>query len=408
MSSCIWYVSKYVITPRPGDPAGRAYGIMRELARVGHRSVIITSDSMGKYDAPPADRSYVTEQVEGMTLCRARTLKYGDSNAARRVLSWFDFERKMFFLPTRTLPRPDAVVVSSLSLLTIFNGLRWRRRFGCRMIFEVRDIWPLTMVEEGGYSPRHPFVKFLAAVERLAYRRSDAIIGTMPNLGEHVENVTGRSLPTHCVPMGIDIDAMKNPESLAEEYIDQHLPKDSFVVAYAGSIGISNAMDVFFECVELMRERDDIHFVVLGDGEMRQGYVDRYGHLPNLTFAPRVPKAQVHDFLRRCDLLYLSVHKSTVWDFGLSLNKLIDYMFASKPVVASYSGFPSMIDEAKCGSFVPAGDSGELVREIELFASMSAEDRAAMGWRGRQWLVANRTYKSLAEDFLEVVSGGGI
>ncbi len=79
------------------------------------------------------------------------------------------------------------------------------------------------------------------------------------------------------------------------------------MVAYAGSIGISNAMDVFFECVESMQDQG-IHFVVLGDGELRQSYMDRYGSLPNLTFAPRVPKSQVHDFLTRCDLLYLSVH----------------------------------------------------------------------------------------------------
>lgn len=406
MSSCIWYVSKYVITPQPGDPAGRAYGLMRELARRGHESVIVTSDSMGKYDAPPADRSYVIEHVEGITLCRARTLKYGDSNAARRVLSWFDFERKMFRMPKWALPKPDVVVVSSLSLLTIFNGLRWRRRFGCRLVFEVRDIWPLTMVEEGGYGARNPFVMVLAAIERLAYRRSDAIIGTMPNLGAHVREVTGRDLPTHCIPMGVDVEAMQAPEPLPDGYADTYIPKDRFVVAYAGSIGISNAMDVFFECVESMREETGIHFVVLGDGEMRQGYVDRYGSLPNLTFAPRVPKAQVHDFLTRCDVLYLSVHKSKVWDYGLSLNKLIDYMLAAKPVVASYSGHPSMIDESGCGTFVPAADPVALRDELLRFARLSSAQREEMGARGRQWLLANRRYEVLADDFLEVVLPG--
>ena len=65
-----------------------------------------------------------------------------------------------------------------------------------------------------------------------------------------------------------------------------------FLVAYAGSIGISNAMDVFFECVESCNRIQDIHFVVLGDGDLRQTYVDRYGSLPNLTFAPRVPKSR--------------------------------------------------------------------------------------------------------------------
>lgn len=403
MAKCIWYVSKYVITPKPGDPVGRAYGLMRELARLGHRSVIVTSDSMGKYDAPPALSSFDIGEVEGMTLCRARTLKYGDSNAGRRVLSWFDFERKMFCLPRRRLPKPDVIVVSSLSLLTIFNGLWWRWWHKCRLVFEVRDIWPLTMVEEGGYSAKNPFVRVLAAVERLAYRRADVVLGTMPNLGEHVQNVTGRPIPSFCIPMGVDSDSLERGEELSADYVDAYFPKGKFLIAYAGSIGISNALDVFFECIASMTDVESCHFLVLGDGELRPSYIEKYGHLSNLTFAPRVPKSQVHDFLTRCDLLYLSVHKSTVWDFGLSLNKLIDYMLAAKPIVASYSGHQSMINEADCGTFVPAANAVLLREEFERFASLDSGVRQQLGTNGRRWLLENRRYEDLAPRFLEIL-----
>lgn len=406
MSACIWYVSKYVILPVGDDPVGRAYGLMREFARRGYQSVVITSDSMGKYDAPVAEQAYAMEEHEGIKLCRIRTLKYTDSKTMRRVLSWLDFERRLLRLPKRALPDPDVIVVSSISLLTVLNGLRLRRRYKCRLVFEVRDIWPLTIVEEGGLNPRNPFVLVLAAVEKLGYRRADAIVGTMPNLGAHVKKVTGRSLPVTCIPMGVDGDAIPIPEPLSADYAATYIPKHKFVVAYAGSIGISNAMDVLFDCVELMQQDENAHFVVLGDGELRQSYVDRYGSLPNLTFAPRVPKSQVHDFLTRCDLLYLSVHNSTVWDYGLSLNKLIDYMLAAKPIVASYSGYPSMIDEAQCGTFVPAGDALALRDEIRRFAGMAIEDREVMGGRGRPWLLANRDFKVLADDYLAVLLPG--
>ena len=139
------------------------------------------------------------------------------------------------------------------------------------------------------------------------------------------------------------------------------------------------------------------------DSDLRQAYVDMYGSLPNLTFAPRVPKSLVHDFLTRCDLLYLSVHDSAVWDYGMSLNKVIDYMLASKPIVASYSGFPSMINEAECGTFVPAGDVPALQEEIQRFKGMNAGKRASMGARGRDWLLENRDYRVLAEDYLRIL-----
>jgi glycosyltransferase involved in cell wall biosynthesis len=152
-----------------------------------------------------------------------------------------------------------------------------------------------------------------------------------------------------------------------------------------------------------MTEVKSCHFLVLGDGEMRQSYIDKYGNLPNLTFAPRVPKAQVHDFLTRCDLLYLSVHKSTVWDFGLSLNKLIDYMLAEKPILASYSGHQSMINEAGCGTFVPAADVPSLRDEFERYLSLDAAVRQQLGANGRQWLLENRRYEALAPRFLEIL-----
>ncbi len=125
--------------------------------------------------------------------------------------------------------------------------------------------------------------------------------------------------------------------------------------------------------------------------------------MTNLTFAPRVPKSQVHDFLTHCDLLYLSVHDSEVWDYGLSLNKLIDYMLAAKPIVASYSGYPSMINEAECGTFVPAADAVALRDEIRRFAEMPSDERTTMGERGRTWLLAQRTYRALAENYLTVL-----
>ena len=220
MAPCIWYVSKYVITPAGDEAVSRGYGIMREIAALGYESVIVTSDSMGMFHAPGADQPFVVTEPDGMTLCRIRTLKYTAAKSLRRMLSWIDFEFRLLGLPRNLLPRPDAIVVSSLSLLTVLNGLRLRRRYGCRLIFEVRDIWPLTLTEEGGFSSRNPLVLVLGSIERLGYRRADAIVGTMPNLGAHVAKVGVGDRPTFCVPMGVDLQAIERLEPLPDDYAE--------------------------------------------------------------------------------------------------------------------------------------------------------------------------------------------
>ncbi len=403
MNICIWYVSKYVATPNSGTAGGRGYLLMKELAQMGHKVVIITSDSNHLGSPPKLEDGYLLQEVDDIQLWWVRTFKYTVAKSIRRVLSWLHFEWRLLWLPKKSLPKPHVVVVSSLSLLTILNGFWWKTRFGCRLIFEIRDIWPLTITEEGGFKPSNPFVWGLSVVERLGYKYADAIVGTMPNLGEHVQNVLGYPRPTYFIPMGVDAYLYAVPAALPEGYQEINFPKDKFIVAHVGSIGISNALDTFFECAQAMIEKSHIHFIVVGDGDLRETYRNQYAHLTNLTFAPRVEKKMVQTILFQCDLLYFSVHLSKVWRYGQSLNKVIDYMMAAKPIVASYSGFPSMINEADCGSYVPAGDVTALQQEVERYAQMPLEERVVMGERGKNWLLAHRQYSKLAGDYLSIM-----
>lgn len=376
---------------------------MREMVNLGYRVVIIASDSNQLAEPPRLDANYFCQETDGIQLWWVRTLKYKVAKSMSRILSWLDFEWQLLGLPKEKLPAPDVVIVSSLSLLTILNGLLWKVRYKCRLIFEVRDIWPLTVTEEGGFTSWNPFVLGLGAVEKLGYKYADEIVGTMPNLGEHVRAVLGYSKTTHCIPMGVDEAAYAVPEELPVEYTEKYLPRCKFLVAHVGSIGITNALDTLLDCAEDMKDNLQVHFLVVGDGDLREYYQTKYAHLPNLTFGPRVPKAMVQAVLSRCDLLYFSVHASKVWIYGQSLNKVIDYMMAGKPVVASYTGFPSMIDEADSGTYVPAGDVIALQREVRRYARMTAQERDEIGGRGRAWLLKNRAYTTLAKQYLEIM-----
>lgn len=406
MTPCVWYISKYVGMPDASSAGGRGYLLMREIARRGITSVIVTSDSNQLSRVPVLAQPYVFTQSEGVHMCWVRTLKYQVAKSARRILSWVDFEWRVWRMPRQTLPRPDVVVVSSLSLLTVLNGFWLRWRLGARLVVEIRDIWPLTIVEEGGFSPRNPLVLGLGLIERLAYRYADAIVGTMPNLQQHVTEVTGRSLPVACVPMGVDDRLLTDAEQVPQDYLDRYVPAGKFVVAHAGTIGITNALDTFLDCARRLKNDPKLHFLVMGEGDLREKYMRDYADVPNLSFAPRVPKRMVQGVLARCSLLYFSVHASGVWRYGQSLNKVIDYMLAGKPIVASYTGFPSMINEADCGTYVPAGDIDSLQAEIQRYAALPAHELEAMGARGRRWLLQHRRYDVLADDYLNILFPG--
>ncbi len=403
MKKTIWYVTKYFSPKTPTSPGGRGWFLVDEMQSAGRQVVVISSDSNNLVDLPVLPSRVTVQVTDGVQIVWLKTMKYTVAKSLRRIFSWFHFEWNLFWFDKKNLPHPDVLIVSSLSLLTIINGLFLQKKYKCRLIFEVRDIWPLTIVEEGGFSKNNPFVRGLAWLERLAYKKSDAIVGTMPNLTAHVRSESTSEKPVYCIPMGVSKDHLNDVAELPEAYVQKYLSSNKFKVMHAGTIGITNALDVFFNAAEAMGDHSDIEFIIVGDGALKQSYQARYGHLSNLVFAPKVPRNAVQAALEKCDLLYFSVHESKVWDYGQSLNKVIDYMLAAKPVVASYGGYPSMVDESGCGVFVPPNNVDAVVSTILEMQSKSADERKAMGLRGREWLLSHRNYAKLASDYLSIL-----
>lgn len=378
---------------------------MRELVDLGCQPVVITSNSNNLIDEVQLESRVKDETIEGVRCLWLNTLKYGVAKSYLRVLSWFHFEWKLFWLNKAELPRPDSIIVSSLSLLTVLNGLYLKRKYKCRLVFEVRDIWPLTIIEEGGASARNPFVVFLGWIERLGYKYSDAIVGTMPNLEQHVREVACKDTPVYCIPMGVNKAQGSQSSSVSDEYKAKYLSGSEIKVVHAGTVGITNALDIFFQAAEKLKEDNNIRFILVGDGALKAAYQKHYGHLLNLTFAPKVDKDQVGSVLKECDLVFFSTFPSKVWDYGQSLNKLVDYMLSGTPVIASYSGFPSMVNEAECGQFVQAGDLHALVESIKNYSGKERSELEEIGSRGRDWIFKNRDYRVLASNYKNILFG---
>lgn len=399
----VWYISKYFAPGSRSDVGTRAWFLLKEFHSRGIEVTAFGSNSNHLADCPDFKGNYFSENVDGICAIWIKTFKYKKASSILRILNWIHFEWRLLFLDKSRFERPDAIIISSLSLLTILNGFLLRWRFGSKLVFEIRDIWPLTVIEEGGYSKWNPFVIILAVIEYFGYKYSDLIVGTMPNLREHVRNLTGDDSKVICIPMGVSSEMLKQGLPLPDGYLQKYLDKDYFNVVHAGTIGITNALETLFSAAELLVENKKIRFVIVGDGNLKTDYERRYKRLGNVVFAPKVSKAQVHSVLSESNLVYFSTFKSEVWHYGQSLNKVVDYMLSGRPILASYSGFQSMINEAGCGFFTPAEDHIALANKIVEISLMDAADLHSMGSRGRPWLIKNRDFKLLADYYIESI-----
>ncbi len=399
----IWCISKYASPPSYSKVPARLFTLTKEFNNLGHNAILLTSDSNHLANFPDTKEVYNWENMDRVFVCWIKTKKYIKTASIARILSWFDFERKLFSLPKAKLAKPDVVIVSSLSILSILYGYYLKKKYKSFLVLEVRDIWPLTMTEEGGFSKIHPLVLFLSWIEKFGYKNSDLVVGTMPRLDLHVKNILGYDKPFFCSPLGFNPD---NYEDNLKSFINpfnEKFPKDKIVIGYAGSMGITNALEPFIESIQLLKDNTNIHFMLVGSGALKDKFELELEKFKNVTFLPRMEQNQVKYFLDKCDILYLSTQDSLVWKYGQSMNKIVEYMLAAKPIIASYTGYPSMVNEANCGKFIKTIDPIDIKNAIEDIVDLSIEDRIALGKNGKKWIYQNRQYSLLAKDYIKKI-----
>lgn len=394
----IWCISKYASLPKFGAGA-RLFYLAKEFSRKSHYVVLITSDSNHLCSYPNTNNRYNFDCLDGVNVCWIKNLKYKSTASIMRVVSWFDFEFSLFMLNKKKFNKPDVIIISSLSLLSIIYGYYLKNKFKAKLVFEVRDIWPLTLIEEGGISKFHPLSLFLGVIEKFAYNKSDLIVGTMPNLGEHVKNVIGYNRYVFCSPLGFHNDELtyiKKNNSFTNLF-----PDNKIIIGYAGSFGISNALQSFINVIKKMSSYNDVHFVLVGSGDLKNDYKDQLLNYENVTFYSKIKQFEVQSFLAHCDILYLSTKDSIVWDFGQSMNKVVQYMLSGKPIVASYSGYPSMINESDCGCFINQNNETLLLNTLLKYTGLNNAERESIGLKGKDWILINRSYSTLANNYLQ-------
>jgi glycosyltransferase involved in cell wall biosynthesis len=318
----------------------------------------------------------------------------------------------------RVIPRglrlketPDVILASSPHPFAGLAGWLLAKLKRTRFIFEVRDLWPQTLVEIGGYSHKSLTVKLLRFLEGFLYRRAKKIIVLPPNAPEYI---TGMGLPANKIvniPNGVSPEMFASSDVSLPEELDKTITslksEGKLVVAYTGAHGIANALDTIVEAAKRIQERGiaKVHFLMVGEGPEKEGLIRKAKdwRLSNISFHEPIAKGAIARLLRTSDIAVLSWRKSSLYEHGMSANKFWDYMACAKPIVWAINTLVDPVAETKCGITVPAEDSAAMAQAIVKLSGLGDNERREMGMRGYEYVMKHHSVPVLADRLLEVI-----
>ncbi len=308
-------------------------------------------------------------------------------------------------------PSPQVVLASSPHPFAGLCGFLLARIRHAGFVFEVRDLWPQTLVDIGGYSPTSFVVKALGFLERFLYRRADRVVVLSPMALQYVRSFGVRAENVVHIPNGVDVEmferaASELPQGL-QETISRLRSDGKFLVAYTGAHGIANALDTIIEAAAVIRERGGsmVHFLMVGDGPEKTRVVTRAKELglENVTFFRSIPKEAIPRLLSCVDLGVVSWLESPLYRYGTSSNKLMDYMVSARPVVWAIDSPYDPVAEAGCGITVPPEAPDLMANAIMTMSTTSEEQRQQMGLRGYRYAMEHHSMRVLTAQLLDVL-----
>lgn len=387
----IWMINHYA------EPYARHHNLALELVRRGHRVVIFASSfdhkSRRENRLAPGEKMR-SEDIDGVTFVWMRTPPY-PGNTAARVWNMAVFAGRIWRggKPAGFDP-PEVIIGSSPHLFAALPAQRLAASLHVPFVLEVRDLWPQSLVDLGGVSPRHPVVRGLEAIEKYLYRRAARIISLLPGAAEHMAKKGADPEKVVWIPNGVNLDLVPPPEPPRNDGV--------FTVMYAGAHGLANALDTLLDAARIVRSKlwgKGVRFRFIGDGPEKPRLEGKaqVENLENVSFENPVPRNQVYGLLKKGDVLWVTLRDSPLYRWGISLNKLYDYLASARPIVFGANVSLNPVDEAGAGITVPPEDPNALAQAIKRLYDMSPDERWEMGLRGREYVEKHHNFSRLAD-----------
>jgi glycosyltransferase involved in cell wall biosynthesis len=413
----ILYLSQY-FPPEMGAPAARVFELSRAWVELGHHVTVLTGFPNHPTGVVPPEyrgQHFRRETVAGIHVVRVPIYAAANKGIIKRVANYVSYGASAAAVGPFVTGRPDVLVATSPQFLTAVAGrlLSWTKGIApgaakVPFVFEVRDLWPRSIVEVGAMSAGSPVIKLLETIERALYRGADRIVAVTESFVDEIAATGIARDKIAVITNGVDLDLFK-PGSRADARRTLGLDETAFLVTYVGTHGMAHGLDLLLEAARLLADRapdeNPIRFLLVGEGAEKAALKRRAAALAltNVTFWDQRPRDDVARILDASDLCLVLLRDKPLFRTVIP-SKIFEFMGAGRPILTTVDGESRRIIEAAgAGVFSPPGDAPALAGHIHALA-VDRVALAARGQAGRRFVEAHYARPVLARHYADLLA----
>ncbi len=327
----IIYIHQYF---KPNEGV-RSFEFIKHLTAEGHKVCVITAESIPE-----------NFKMENLNIVSTNTKYSNHMSKMQRIISFAKFMVKAT-VKGLSVKNPDIVFATSTPLTVGFPAVIIKKIKRCKMIFEVRDVWPDIPVEMGFITSK-PVISALKFSEKLIYKNSAHIIPLSKGMYENIK------------AKGVSEKKLTTIENISNLYLYSPIDtimearkNEPFICIHPGTMGIVNGLDFVLDTAKIVAEKDkEIEFLLVGEGNRKEALKKRVEeeNITNVKIRDSVPKREVASLTEKASVGFMCVDTKYKILEDNSANKFFDFLAAGLPVVINYEGWQKEVLEIEqCG-----------------------------------------------------------
>lgn len=367
--------------PEVNAPANRTFEHCVEWVNQGMDVTVITcfpNFPQGKVYEGYKNKLLKIEIIEGIRVIRVWTFITANEGFIKRTCDYISYSIISFLVGL--FIKTDRIIATSPQFFTALSG-RWLSFFKRRpWIFEVRDLWPESIVAVGAMK-RNFIIHLFEKLEIRLYKNADKIIVVTDSFKNKIieKGIPSSKIFVH--KNGANINLYKPIEKNKQLENELHLVGKK-VFAYIGTHGMAHGLDFILNSIKkIQKTHPEIHFLFIGDGAEKNNLLKQKEELKlsNVTMLSSVSKQEVVEYLSLMDYALVNLRKNDTF-LHVIPSKIFEAAAMKKPILLGLEGeTKKIIQQFNAGICFEPENELDFIGKIEKIIDVNIQEDLKIG-----------------------------